>query len=81
MVAGHAAFGLTALAFAGLAVKSWRSGELAGEDPWGGQTLEWATTSPPPVDNFATTPTVMSPEPLLDLEAEPDFADQGSGSS
>ena len=81
VVAGHAAFGLTALAFAGLAVKSWRSGELAGDDPWGGQTLEWATTSPPPVDNFATTPTVMSPEPLLDLEAKPDFADQGSGSS
>jgi heme/copper-type cytochrome/quinol oxidase subunit 1 len=21
-------------------------------DPWGGQTLEWSTTSPPPVDNF-----------------------------
>ena len=24
----------------------------AGADPWGGQTLEWATTSPPPRHNF-----------------------------
>ena len=53
----------------------------AGDDPWGGQTLEWATTSPPPVDNFATTPTVMSPEPLLDLKARPDFATDESESS
>jgi heme/copper-type cytochrome/quinol oxidase subunit 1 len=81
VVAGHAAFGLTALAFAGLAIKSWRSAEGAGDDPWGGQTLEWATTSPPPADNFVTTPTVMSPEPLLDLKARPDFAEEGSGSS
>ena len=65
-------------AFVGLVAKSWRSGDVAGDDPWGGQTLEWATTSPPPADNFATTPTVMSPEPLLDLKAEPDFADDGS---
>ena len=81
VVAGHAAFGVTALAFAGLAVKAWRGGERVGDDPWGGQTLEWATTSPPPADNFLTTPTVMSPEPLLDLKARPDFTEQGSGSS
>jgi heme/copper-type cytochrome/quinol oxidase subunit 1 len=74
VVAGHAAFGLTALAFVGLVAKAWRSGEVAGDDPWSGETLEWATTSPPPPDNFATTPTVMSPEPLLDLKARPDFA-------
>ena len=78
-VAGHAAFGLTALAFVGLVAKAWRSDEISGDDPWGGQTLEWATTSPPPPDNFATTPTVMSPEPLLDLKAKPDFADDESG--
>ena len=81
VVAGHAAVGLTGLAFAGLAGKSWRSGERAGDDPWSGQTLEWATTSPPPDDNFATTPTVMSPEPLLDHEAKPDFAEQESGAA
>ncbi|MCS3392828.1 cytochrome o ubiquinol oxidase subunit I [Burkholderia thailandensis] len=27
-------------------------------DPWGGRTLEWATSSPPPAYNFATIPTV-----------------------
>jgi heme/copper-type cytochrome/quinol oxidase subunit 1 len=76
VAAGHGAFAVTALAFAGLVARSWRSGDVAGDDPWGGQTLEWATTSPAPVDNFATTPTVMSPEPLLDLQARPDFAAQ-----
>ncbi|MEM9222576.1 MAG: cytochrome o ubiquinol oxidase subunit I, partial [Pseudomonadota bacterium] len=33
--------------------------ELAvGNDPWGGRTLEWSTTSPPPYYNFAFTPRV-----------------------
>lgn len=27
-------------------------------DPWDGRTLEWATTSPPPLYNFAVIPTV-----------------------
>jgi len=29
-------------------------------DPWNGRTLEWATTSPPPLYNFAVTPTVTT---------------------
>jgi cytochrome o ubiquinol oxidase subunit 1 len=29
-------------------------------DPWGGQTLEWSTSSPPPEYNFATLPQVRS---------------------
>jgi cytochrome o ubiquinol oxidase subunit I len=28
-------------------------------DPWNGRTLEWATSSPPPVYNFATIPVVQ----------------------
>ncbi len=27
---------------------SLRGGQLAGDDPWEGSTLEWATSSPPP---------------------------------
>jgi heme/copper-type cytochrome/quinol oxidase subunit 1 len=40
-------------------------GEVA-DDPWGGQTLEWATTSPPPVGNFASVPPVTSEAPVYD---------------
>ena len=41
------------------------------DDPWGGQTLEWSTTSPPPWNNFAETPAlVTSASPLLDSAEE-----------
>jgi cytochrome c oxidase subunit 1 len=44
---------------------------VAGDDPWGGHTLEWATTSPPPPENFvAPLPPVRSYTPLLDLRHE-----------
>lgn len=36
-----------------------RTTSFAG-DPWGGQTLEWATSSPPPEYNFAVLPRVNS---------------------
>jgi heme/copper-type cytochrome/quinol oxidase subunit 1 len=46
-----------------------RRGRPAGDDPWGAGTLEWATTSPPPSDNFVgPLPLVTSPTPLLDRE-------------
>ena len=44
-----------------------RSKELLPDDPWDGHTLEWATSSPPPIGNFAEpVGTVRSAEPLLD---------------
>lgn len=43
-----------------------RKGEVP-DDPWGGQTLEWATSSPPPADNFGDLPEVTSAEPLFDM--------------
>jgi len=33
-------------------------GRKAGPNPWGAVGLEWATSSPPPKDNFRETPTV-----------------------
>jgi cytochrome c oxidase subunit 1 len=36
-------------------------------DPWGGHTLEWATTSPPPRYNFVSLPPITSYAPLWDL--------------
>jgi heme/copper-type cytochrome/quinol oxidase subunit 1 len=49
-------------------LRGFAKGEPAGDDPWDGQTLEWATPSPPPHGNFAETPVVASAEPLLDLK-------------
>jgi cytochrome c oxidase subunit 1 len=33
-------------------------GPLAEANPWGARTLEWQTSSPPPVENFPTPPIV-----------------------
>ena len=46
----------------------------ADDDPWGGSSLEWATTSPPPEHNFTTVPRIRSARPAFDLhhpELEP----------
>ncbi len=40
----------------------------AGDDPWDGYTLEWATTSPPPPYNFDHLPPIRSERPLFDLK-------------
>jgi heme/copper-type cytochrome/quinol oxidase subunit 1 len=44
-----------------------RRGQPSGADPWGGQTLEWATLSPPPPHNFDALPEIRSDTPLLDF--------------
>ncbi|MEI4271375.1 cytochrome c oxidase subunit I [Klenkia sp. LSe6-5] len=48
---------------------SWRHGQLAVvDDPWGhGNSLEWATTSPPPRHNFTQVPRIRSNRPAFDL--------------
>jgi cytochrome c oxidase subunit 1/cytochrome c oxidase subunit I+III len=67
----------------GLTAYNWyrssRKGEPAGDDPWGGETLEWATTSPPPAYNFARIPVVNSPHPLWEegVPVVPEDLDHG----
>jgi cytochrome c oxidase subunit 1 len=65
---------LSVLVFLYNALVSWRRGEVAGDDPWDAWTLEWTTSSPPPVYNFAETPTVRGRRPLYDLK-HPDNPD------
>jgi cytochrome c oxidase subunit 1 len=52
----------------------------AGPDPWDAQTLEWATSSPPPRHNFdAALPAVRSAQPLLDAKEELRLAVESGG--
>jgi len=46
---------------------SLRNGKVAGDDPWEGNTLEWATSSPPPPYNFDHLPEIRSERPVFDL--------------
>ncbi len=48
------------------AVRAWRAGAAAPDNPWAAGTLEWATSSPPPHSNFLRPPTVAGREPLWD---------------
>jgi heme/copper-type cytochrome/quinol oxidase subunit 1 len=58
-----------------LLVNIWISrkrGALAGDNPWDGSSLEWATPSPPPSYNFPVIPTVASRHPLWERRLQPD---------
>ncbi len=47
---------------------SLRSTARAPDNPWNGWTLEWATSSPPPPENFVALPPITSNRPLYDLQ-------------
>jgi cytochrome c oxidase subunit 1 len=40
-------------------------------NPWGGNSLEWHTSSPPPHDNFAVTPVAEDPYDYDRLDPDP----------
>jgi len=56
-------------------VTSLSYGAPAGDNPWDAWTLEWATSSPPPPENFALVPPVHGRRPLWDLR-HPERADE-----
>jgi cytochrome c oxidase subunit 1 len=43
-------------------------GKKAPRNPWGGATLEWECSSPPPHDNFSTAPAVGDPYEFSNIE-------------
>jgi heme/copper-type cytochrome/quinol oxidase subunit 1 len=59
--------------------RSRRRGPPAGHDPWGGDTLEWATSSPPPDHDFAVIPEVRDRHPNWDVEARTRDAERARG--
>jgi cytochrome c oxidase subunit I len=50
--------------------RSLKKGTLAGPDPWKANTLEWFTSSPPPVNNFDVIPRIRSVEPMKDIRRQ-----------
>jgi heme/copper-type cytochrome/quinol oxidase subunit 1 len=82
VLVGHVFMALTVLGFIGLLVTSIMSQVgLAEADPYDGQTLEWATASPAPANNFVDAPTVLSAEPLADSKSNYGQTDSEEGDS
>jgi cytochrome c oxidase subunit 1 len=70
--------GVAQLFFVANLALSLRRAKTGAENPWDATTLEWSTTSPPPHDNFAETPTVhRGPYDYSPRESSIDFVPQG----
>ena len=78
---GAFVFGLGIMLFLVNAFVSLRHGRPAGPNPWDASSLEWSTSSPPPVYNFAVIPMVASRYPLWEnrLDDGPDRSSVGTG--
>jgi cytochrome c oxidase subunit 1 len=63
---GGFTIGVSMLPFLWNVFVSLRNGKVAGDDPWEGNTLEWATSSPPPPYNFDRLPEIRSERPVFD---------------
>nr|WP_225984109.1 cytochrome c oxidase subunit I [Epidermidibacterium keratini] len=61
--------GASVLPFLWNMIRSYKYGEVTNaDDPWGyGNSLEWATTSPPPRHNFHSLPRIRSVRPAFEL--------------
>jgi cytochrome c oxidase subunit I len=62
--------GLSTLPFLWNVYKSYKAGPIVEvDDPWGyGNSLEWATSCPPPLRNFDRMPRIRSERPAFDLK-------------
>ncbi|MEX3936652.1 cytochrome c oxidase subunit I [Paraburkholderia phymatum] len=69
--AGAYMIALSVLIFIVNVARSARRGERASADPWGADTLEWSTPSPPPAHNFDALPVVHGCHPLWERAREP----------
>jgi cytochrome c oxidase subunit I len=61
-------------------LSSLRSSRIASADPWGGYSLEWYTSSPPPPHNFDNLPPIRSERPMYDVRRERALAREGAAS-
>ena len=61
---GAAIIGVSVIMFIVNVLWSRKHGIIAGDNPWGASTLEWATTSPAPSYNFLYLPSVRGRDPL-----------------
>jgi cytochrome c oxidase subunit 1 len=64
VTAGALVFFASFVVFLVNVLRSLAHGEAAGDNPWNAPTLEWATSSPPPPQNFDRIPVVTHREPL-----------------
>ncbi|WP_066587855.1 MULTISPECIES: aa3-type cytochrome oxidase subunit I [Corynebacterium] len=66
---GALILGVSVLPFIWNVFSSWRYGEVVTvDDPWGyGNSLEWATSCPPPRHNFDSLPKIRSERPAFEL--------------
>ena len=66
---GAFVLGFSTIPFIWNVIRSWRYGEITtADDPWGyGNSLEWATSSPPPRHNFTSLPRIRSERPAFEL--------------
>jgi cytochrome c oxidase subunit 1 len=77
---GAAVIAVSVLLFLINVVRSLLHGEHASDDPWGADTLEWSTRSPPAPYNFVALPVVTSRAPLW-VPRPPDAPTHVSGLS
>ncbi len=67
---GSFLLGVGILPFLAALILALRQSATAPDDPWEGNSLEWATSSPPPHHNFRSLPPVTSERPVFDARQQ-----------